>query len=90
MLVTFTIDNENFSQLDVSQDLEVENFLALVALENPSISADSTDGTSIVIVVNGRQWKIDSDVLKMKLYVSWLIQSVYRKTHFKCLLHFCF
>jgi hypothetical protein len=65
MLVTFTIDNENFSTLDVSQDLEVENFLALVAMENPSVS---THDSTFVIVVNGRQWRVDSDVLKMKLY----------------------
>uniref|UniRef100_A0AC34GWU5 UBA domain-containing protein n=1 Tax=Panagrolaimus sp. ES5 TaxID=591445 RepID=A0AC34GWU5_9BILA len=65
MLVTFTIDNENFSTLDVSQDLEVENFLALVAMENPSVS---TNDSTFVMIVNGRQWKVDSDVLKMKLY----------------------
>uniref|UniRef100_A0A914Y2G3 UBA domain-containing protein n=1 Tax=Panagrolaimus superbus TaxID=310955 RepID=A0A914Y2G3_9BILA len=65
MLVTFTIDNENFSTLDVSQDLEVENFLALVAMENPSVS---TSDSTFVMIVNGRQWKIDGDVLKMKLY----------------------
>jgi hypothetical protein len=68
MLITFTLDNENFSQVDVSQDLEVENFLALVALENPSISVNSGDNSTVVIVVNGRQWKVDADVLKMKLY----------------------
>ena len=68
MLITYTIDNENFPQLDVNQDLEIENFIALVSIDHPGF--DRIDHSTLALIVNGKTWKIDADVLKMKLYVS--------------------
>lgn len=67
MRVTITT-GEQFAGVEVSDDMEVENFIALARIEIPHFAAVPMH--SFMLVVNGRKFNTSDDgVLKRKISV---------------------
>uniref|UniRef100_A0A7E4VJB6 UBA domain-containing protein n=1 Tax=Panagrellus redivivus TaxID=6233 RepID=A0A7E4VJB6_PANRE len=65
MFLSYTLDNENFATVEVSDDLDVESLMTLVVADNPLLL--NVPRNTFYILVNGRRHHLSDGIVKKKL-----------------------
>ena len=67
MFVTYTLDQTNFPSLEVGEDMELENFYALISMETPALSGINI--SDVFFMINGNKSVLNPENLKKTLKV---------------------
>lgn len=67
MIITYTIDQMNFPTLEVAEDMELENLVALILLENPALN--NIEKSRLYMIHDGVKTMFNDENMKKKLKV---------------------